>query len=117
MIHWLRDQLGLIAASSECAALARSVADSGGVQMVPAFTGLGAPHRRPEARGAILGMKLGSGRGHIVRAALEAVANQSAELQRAFAADGVHWSRLRIDGGMSANDFLAQDLADVLGHQ
>jgi len=114
MIHWLRDELGLIAASAECDAVARSVADSGGVQIVPGFAGLGAPHWRPEARGAILGLTLGTGRGQIVRAALEAVANQSAELQRAFAADGVHWSRVRIDGGMATNDFLAQDLADLL---
>ena len=115
MIHWLRDELGLIASSGECEALARSVADSGGVQIVPGFAGLGAPHWQPDARGAILGLTLGSGRGQIVRAALEAVANQSAELQRAFAADGVHWSRLKIDGGMAANGFLAQDLADLLG--
>ncbi|MDP1909035.1 MAG: FGGY-family carbohydrate kinase, partial [Hyphomicrobium sp.] len=115
MIHWLRDELGLIAASAECEAVARSVADSGGVQVVPGFAGLGAPHWRPDASGAILGLTLGSGRGQIVRAALEAVANQSAELQRAFAADGVHWSRIRIDGGMAKNNFLAQDLADVLG--
>ena len=114
MIHWLRDELGLIAASADCEAIARSVSDSGGVQIVPAFAGLGAPHWRPTARGAILGLTLGSGRAHIVRAALEAIANQSAELQRAFAADGVHWSRLRIDGGMAANGFLAQDLADLL---
>jgi glycerol kinase len=114
MIHWLRDELGLIAASAECDALARSVADTGGVRIVPAFTGLGAPPWKPDARGAIFGLTLGTGRGHIVRAALEAVANQSAELQRAFAADGVHWSRLRIDGGMAANDFLVQDLADLL---
>lgn len=115
MIHWLRDELGLIASSGECEALARSVPDSGGVQIVPGFAGLGAPHWRPDARGAILGLTLGSGRRQIVRAALEAVANQSAELQRAFAADGVQWSRLKIDGGMAANDFLAQDLADILG--
>ena len=114
MIHWLRDELGVIGTSAECEALARSVADSGGVQIVPAFAGLGAPHWRPDARGAILGLTLGSGRAQIVRAALEAVANQSVELQRAFAADGVHWSRLRIDGGMAGNDFLAQDLADLL---
>lgn len=115
MIHWLRDQLGLLAASSECEELARSVPDSAGVRIVPAFAGLGAPHWRPDARGAILGLTLGSGRAHLVRAALEAVANQSAELQRAFAADGVDWERLRIDGGMAANNLLAQDLADVLG--
>lgn len=114
MIHWLRDELGLIAASADCEAIARSVSDSNGVQFVPAFAGLGAPHWRPAARAAILGLTLGSGRAHIVRAALEAIANQSAELQRAFAADGVHWSRLRIDGGMAANGFLAQDLADLL---
>ena len=115
MIHWLRDELGLFASSGECEALARSVENSGGVQIVPAFAGLGAPHWQPDARGAILGLTLGSGRGEIVRAALEAVANQSAELQRAFAADGASWSRLRIDGGMAANGFLAQDLANLLG--
>jgi glycerol kinase len=114
-IPWLRDELGLIASSDEPEALARSVEDNGGVQLVPGFAGLGAPHWRPEARGAILGLTLGSRRGHIVRAALEAVANQSAELQRAFAADGVAWSRLRIDGGMATNAFIAQDLADILG--
>ncbi len=113
-IQWLRDSLGLIAASAECDALARSVSNSGGVQIVPAFAGLGAPHWRPDARGAILGLTLGSTRAHLVRAALEGVANQSAELQRAFGADGVQWARLRIDGGMAANDFLAQDLADLL---
>jgi len=115
MLQWLRDDLALIASSGESEALARSVETSGGVQIVPAFAGLGAPHWQPDARGAILGLTLGSGRGQIVRAALEAIANQSAELQRAFAADGVHWSRLRIDGGMVANGFLAQDLADLLG--
>lgn len=114
MVQWMRDSLGLIAASAECEALAQSVADSGGVQIVPAFAGLGAPHWQPDARGAILGLTLGTTRAHLARAALEAVANQSAELQRAFAADGVHWSRLRIDGGMAANAFFAQDLADVL---
>ena len=115
MIHWLRDELGLIAASDDCETLARSVVDSGGVHILPAFAGLGAPHWRPDARGAILGLTLGTSRAHMVRAALEAVANQSAELQRAFAADGVTWSRLRIDGGMAGNAFFAQDLADALG--
>lgn len=115
MIKWMRDQLGMVAASSETAALARSVRDSGGVTIVPGFTGLGAPHWRPDTRGAILGLTLGSGKAELIRAALEAVANQSAELQRAFAADGVEWSSLRIDGGMASNDFLAQDLADLLG--
>jgi glycerol kinase len=115
MIQWLRDELGILAAAPDSESLARSVPDSGGVQLVPAFAGLGAPHWDPDARAAILGLTLGSGRAHIVRAALEAVANQTNELQRAFAADGVIWSSLRIDGGMAANGFLAQDLADLLG--
>ncbi len=115
MIQWLRDDLGLIATAEESEDLAGSVEHSGGVTIVPAFAGLGAPHWHPHARGAVLGLSLGTGRAEIVRAALEAIANQSAELQRAFAADGVVWSRLRIDGGMAANALLAQDLADVLG--
>jgi len=115
MIQWLRDELGILAAAPDSESLARSVPDSGGVQIVPAFAGLGAPHWDPDARAAILGLTLGSGRAQIVRAALEAVANQTSELQRAFAADGVTWSSLRIDGGMAVNGFLAQDLADLLG--
>ena len=115
MVQWLRDELCVLVAAPDSEALARSIADSGGVQIVPAFTGLGAPHWDPDARAAILGLTLGSGRAQIVRAALEAVANQTSELQRAFAADGVTWSSLRIDGGMAANNFLAQDLADLLG--
>ena len=116
-LQWLRDALGLFAASVDCEVLARSVSDSGGVQFLPAFAGLGAPHWRPDARGAVLGLTLGSTRAHIVRAALEAVANQTDELRRAFAADGVDWAHLRIDGAMAANDFLAQDLADLLDMQ
>jgi glycerol kinase len=112
--QWLRDALGFFVATPECEALAGSVPDSGGVQFVPAFTGLGAPHWRSEARGAILGLTLGSTRAHIARAALEAVANQTEELRRAFAADAVDWSHLRIDGAMAGNAFLAQDLADLL---
>ena len=113
-MQWLRDALGLFASSADCEALARSVPDSGGVQFVPAFTGLGAPHWRPDARGAIVGLTLGSTRAHIVRAALEAVTNQTEELRRAFAADGITWAHLKIDGAMAANDFLAQDMADVV---
>ena len=115
MMQWLRDLVGMIATSDESEVLARSVPDSGGVTVVPAFTGLGAPHWDAEAKGAVFGLTLGSTRAHIVRAALEGVVNQSCELQRAFAADGVNWSSLRIDGGMAGNDFLAQDLADMLG--
>ena len=104
----------MIGTAAESETLARSVGDSAGVTIVPAFTGLGAPHWDPDARGAALGLTLGVNRAHVVRAALEAVANQTFELQRAFAADGINWSTLRIDGGMSANGFLAQDLADLL---
>lgn len=114
MIQWLRDQLGLIETAAESEELAMSVADSAGVCIVPAFSGLGAPHWQPSARGAILGLTLGVNRAHIVRASLEAVANQTFELQRAFAADGIEWSSLRIDGGMAANNCLAQDLASLL---
>jgi len=114
VVSWLRDSLGLIASSSETAALAASVPDSQGVQFVPAFTGLGAPHWQPDTRAAILGLTLGTGKAHIVRAALEGVVNQAAELQRAFAADGALWSKLRIDGGMAANDYLASDLSGLL---
>jgi glycerol kinase len=115
LVKWLRDELGLVAASAETEGVARSVESSAGVTVVPSFAGLGAPHWIAGARGAILGLTLGTGPAHIVRAALEGVANQCAELQRAFAADGASWRSLRIDGGMAANDFLAQDLADVTG--
>ena len=114
LIKWLRDDLGLIAGSGETEQIARAVADSGGVQVVPALCGLGAPHWRPEARGAISGLSFSTGRAHIVRAALEAQAQQTHDLMTAFAGDGVRWQRLKIDGGMAANDWIAQDLADLL---
>ena len=114
LIKWLRDSLGLIANAAESEALARSVADSGGVTVVPALAGLGAPHWRPEARGVITGLTFASTRAHIARAALEAMAMQTQDLARAFAADGAEWTALKIDGGMSANDWMAQDLANVL---
>ena len=88
--------------------------DSGGVQIVPAHSGLGAPHWQPDARGAISGLSFATGRAHLVRAALEAMAHQTHDLMQAFAADGASWSLLRIDGGMASNDWLAQDLADML---
>ena len=115
LIKWLRDELGLIASAGESEALARSVPDSGGVAVVPALSGLGAPHWRPEARAAISGLSFSTGRAHIVRAALEAMANQTHDLMRAFASDGADWECLKIDGGMAVNDWLAQDLADTLG--
>lgn len=114
LIKWLRDGLGVIASAGESEALARSVPDSGGVVIVPALSGLGAPHWRPEARGVITGMSFSTTRAHLVRAALEAMAMQTQDLATAFAADGAAWTALRIDGGMSANDWMAQDLADVL---
>ena len=115
LVQWLRDGLGLVATSAETEAMARSVPDGGGVRIVPALSGLGAPHWSPDARAAITGLSFGSGRAEIVRAALEAMAHQTHDLMRAFAADGAAWQRLRIDGGMSANDWIAQDLADILG--
>jgi glycerol kinase len=114
LMQWLRDAMGLIATTAESAELAASVADSGGAVIVPALTGLGAPHWRPEARAAITGMTFATTRAHVVRAALEAMACQTRDLAEAFAGDGAPWSLLRIDGGMSANDWMAQDLADVL---
>jgi glycerol kinase len=115
LVKWLRDSLGLIASAAETAALAASVPDTGGVILVPALSGLGAPHWRPEARAALTGMSFSTTRAHLARAALEATANQTRDLMDAFAADGAPWAELRIDGGMSANDWLAQDLADILG--
>jgi glycerol kinase len=114
LVKWLRDALGLIGDSAETEALARSVPDNGGVYVVPALAGLGAPHWAPDAQGAISGLSFGVGRAHIVRSALEAMAHQTHDLMRAFAADGVAWGCLKIDGGMSVNDWMAQDLADVL---
>ena len=114
LIKWLRDTLHLIGTAGETEALARSVPDNGGAYLVPALSGLGAPWWEPEARGAISGLSFSTGRAHIVRAALEAMAHQAHDLKTAFAADGVDWKTLRIDGGMVANDWMAQDLADML---
>jgi glycerol kinase len=114
LIKWLRDELGLIASSGETEELARSISDSGGVTVVPAHSGLGAPHWRPDARGAIAGLSFATNRAHIARAALEAMSHQTHDLMTAFAADGAAWECLKIDGGMAANGWLAQDLADVL---
>ena len=115
LIQWLRDGLGLIASAAETEALARSIPDSGEVVIVPALAGLGAPHWLPEARGVIAGLSFASGRAQIARAALEAMAHQTHDLATAFAADGAPWSMLKIDGGMAVNDWMAQDLADMLG--
>jgi glycerol kinase len=114
LVQWLRDELGLIAHAADTEPLARSVPDNGGVYLVPALSGLGAPHWQPNARGAISGLSFSATKAHVARAALEAMAHQTHDLKTAFAADGADWAELRIDGGMVANDWMAQDLADML---
>ncbi|BDI60315.1 glycerol kinase GlpK [Qipengyuania nanhaisediminis] len=114
LVQWLRDSLGIVEVARETEALARSISDTGGVTIVPALAGLGAPHWRAEARGVITGLSFASGKAELARAALEAMAHQAHDLATAFAADGTRWQTLRIDGGMSANDWMAQDLADML---
>ena len=104
----------MIQQASDTEALAQSLPDNGGVYLVPAFTGLGAPHWQPEARAALVGMTLGTGKAHLARAALEAVVYQTADLLSAMLADGAKVEQLQIDGGMVANNWLCQHLADVL---
>ena len=115
LVKWLRDSVGLIGDVRETDRLARSVPDTGGVYLVPALSGLGAPWWEPDARAAITGLSFSTAKAHIVRAALEAMAHQANDLKTAFAADGQDWQVLRIDGGMVANDWMAQDLANMLG--
>ena len=120
VVQWLRDGLQAIRASTEVESLAGSVADSGGVMFVPAFTGLGAPYWQADARGAIVGLTRGSTVAHIARAALESIAFQSAALLQAMAADAVAAGgtaphELRADGGACVNDLLMQFQADLLG--
>lgn len=115
-VQWLRDGLGIIRQSSDVEALALSVPDSGGVLLVPAFTGLGAPHWDPYARGAIVGMTRGTTGAHIARAAVEAIAYQSAELLAAMQKDAAcAVTEIRADGGAARNDLLMQFQADLLG--
>ena len=113
-IQWLRDGLGIISRASDVEALASSVPDSGGVYLVPAFTGLGAPHWDPEARGAIVGLTRASSRAEIARAALDSVAYQTHDLLEAMAADGLRPALLKVDGGMAQNGLFMQRLADIL---
>ncbi len=116
VVQWLRDGLGLIRHAAEIEALAASVPDSAGVMLVPAFTGLGAPHWDPWARGTLLGLTRGTGAGHIARAALEAIALQTVDLVTAMRRDGAApLTELRVDGGAAANDLLMQTQADLLG--
>src|SRR3954469_26048213 len=116
LVQWLRDNLGLIGKSPEVEALARTVADNGGVYFVPAFSGLFAPHWRSDARGVIAGLTGYANKGHLARAVLEATAYQTRDVLNAMQKDsGVPLKSLRVDGGMAANDLLMQFQADVLG--
>jgi glycerol kinase len=115
LVQWLRDNLQLISTSAEIETLARTVDDNGDVYIVPAFSGLYAPHWREDARGVICGLTRFAGRGHIARAALEATAFQTREIITAMSADsGVPIRELRVDGGMVVNDLLMQFQADLL---
>ncbi len=116
VLQWLRDELKILSHAADSDPIARSIPDTGGVYFVPAFAGLGAPHWDMYARGALLGLTRGTGRAQIVRAALEAIAYQCADVAAAMAADGGRpLAVLRADGGAAANDFLMQFQADVLG--
>ena len=118
VIQWLRDELGIIGTSGETEEIARSVPDTAGAYVVPAFTGLGAPYWDPYARGTITGLSRGVNRNHIVRAALEAMAYQTWDLLEAMAEDlGSPIRRLKVDGGAAENSFLLEFLADILGEK
>jgi glycerol kinase len=116
VMQWLRDGLGVLGNVSESAALAASVPNTGGVHFVPAFVGLGSPYWEPEARGTITGLSRGTTRAHLVRAGLESMAFSSRDLLDAMLqATGLTLPSLRVDGGATANDWLMQFQADVLG--
>lgn len=118
LVQWLRDNLGLISSASEVEKLAQTVDDNGGAYIVPAFSGLFAPHWRPDARGVIVGLTRYVDKGHLARAALEATAYQTRDVMAAMIADaaaiGIELEELRVDGGMTANDLLMQFQSDVL---
>lgn len=116
-VKWLRDEMGLISSAAESERLALSIESSEGVYIVPAFTGLGAPYWQPEARGVITGLTRGSGRAHIVRAALEAIAYQTADVLSAMEEDVGKLGAIRVDGGASANGFLMQFQSDILARE
>jgi glycerol kinase len=116
IVQWLRDGLGIIGSSAEVEALAASCADNGGVYLVPALSGLGAPHWDPYARGMMIGFTRGTGKAHIARAALESIAYQTADVLNAMRSDsGIELTELRVDGGATQNDLLMQFQADLLG--
>jgi len=115
VVQWLRDGLQLIQHAAQTQALAQSVEDSGGIYLVPAFVGLGAPYWRSDVRGAMFGLSRGTGKAHLARAALEAMAYQTRDVLEAMQSDaGIALSVLRADGGAIGNDFLAQFQADLL---
>ena len=116
VVQWIRDGLGLIRSAAEIEALASTVKDNGGVYLVPAFAGLGAPHWDPYARGTLVGLTRGTSAGHVARAALESIAYQVADLLDAMSSDaGIPLAELRVDGGAASNNMLMQFQADVLG--
>jgi glycerol kinase len=116
VVQWLRDGLGIIGSSADVEALACRVTDTDGVYIVPAFTGLGAPHWDPYARGIIAGITRGTKAAHIARAALESIAYQSADLLECMRADsGIGIKELHVDGGAAVNDTLMQFQADIIG--
>ena len=116
VVQWLRDGLGMITSSAEVEPLAASVSDTGGVYLVPAFAGLGAPHWDPYARGTMVGLTRGTSAAHLARAALESIAYQSRDVVAAMQADaGLSLTELRVDGGATANTLLMQFQADILG--
>ena len=114
MVQWLRDELGFAEDAAGISELAASTPDSGGVSVIPALAGLGAPHWDPETRGAIVGVTRGTTRAQIARAALEAVAFRVREIVSAMEADGTKVDELRVDGGMSQSDIMLQIQADAL---
>lgn len=117
LMQWLRDDIELIKFAGESEELASAVSDNNGVYLVPALSGLGAPHWRANVTATISGLSFSTKKAHIVRAALEAMAYQCHDLKTAFAGDGVDWQSLKIDGGMVANDWMVQDLANILNLQ
>lgn len=116
-VQWLRDELGFFSDAGDTDTLAREAADDDGIYIVPAFTGLGAPHWLPQARGSVFGLTRSTSRGQLVRALLQSVAYQTVDLLNAMSADGVAINQLNVDGGMSANDWFCHFLADVIGHE
>jgi len=116
VVQWLRDEMRLIDTSADSEYMASKVPDSAGVYLVPAFVGLGAPYWDPYARGTIVGITRGTNKYHIIRAALESIAYQTADVLQAMEQDsGIQRSALRVDGGASANNFLMQFQSDIIG--